>query len=596
MTRDMPATDVKVDFVREFVFPFSSPSGRSCVLRAPVCLLNNYSPIELCHQLIQAHKLPCYLQEELQLELEKFLVSELAKCQDEVAQQSIDKITTLSAHKDRVSQMVETWSNAFLNEVRDYASLEPTSDETLFSEIYHSLIHSHSLNSLLSLEHTYSIAIQKLLEERDKNIAFIEHRQEREMEDTVNHVGRHYTDEQINQLTQRHFENLQMVEGRWASELMALQATQRQEYKSWVMKLYEEMQLSGPSTPSYSQTVRSLSQKLVSPFKSLLLTTASAPGSGSGASSGGGSNSQLDIRREESFTVHLGAQLKTTHNLRLVSTDILNFCRHCLHSASREPVLTDIASSSVHRLNTAISLYSSSLSGLLLLVDNRLNLYTGIKREFAKVCEQSTDFHFPNLEEQFETVGRCLVEAKDWRMRKKDVESDKISAKSSTSSASDDRDDSSRGSSRPIAATLLTGDFYVTRHSNLSEVHVVFHLIVDETVSSTSTEITSRHPVILAYRNVLKLCFRHDVRHVTLPLLLVHEMSEEMTIQWCLKRAELVFKCVKGFVMELAMWSGQDSFTIQFVVPKALSDEAFMSVSGMLPTIFRMSNPVVAKS
>jgi Uncharacterised conserved protein (DUF2362) len=35
-----------------------------------------------------------------------------------------------------------------------------------------------------------------------------------------------------------------------------------------------------------------------------------------------------------------------------------------------------------------------------------------------------------------------------------------------------------------------------------------------------------------------------------------------------LKRAELVFKCVKGFIMELAMWSGQESFTIQFVVPK----------------------------
>jgi len=34
----------------------------------------------------------------------------------------------------------------------------------------------------------------------------------------------------------------------------------------------------------------------------------------------------------------------------------------------------------VHRRHTAISLYSSSLSGLVLLVDNRLNSYTGIKR------------------------------------------------------------------------------------------------------------------------------------------------------------------------------------------------------------------------
>lgn len=32
------------------------------------------------------------------------------------------------------------------------------------------------------------------------------------------------------------------------------------------------------------------------------------------------------------------------------------------------------------RLQTAISLYSNNLSGLVLLVDNRINSYTGIKR------------------------------------------------------------------------------------------------------------------------------------------------------------------------------------------------------------------------
>ena len=41
-----------------------------------------------------------------------------------------------------------------------------------------------------------------------------------------------------------------------------------------------------------------------------------------------------------------------------------------------------------------------------------------------------------------------------------------------------------------------------------------------------------------------------------------------MTIPWCMKRAELIFKCVKGFMMELAMYSGQQSRTIQFLVPK----------------------------
>ena len=63
--------------------------------------------------------------------------------------------------------------------------------------------------------------------------------------------------------------------------------------------------------------------------------------------------------------------------------------------------------------------------------------------EFARACEQSTDFHFASLEHQFEMIGECLVNARDSRLSHKpaaatDVESDKMSAKSSASSASDD--------------------------------------------------------------------------------------------------------------------------------------------------------------
>ena len=42
---------------------------------------------------------------------------------------------------------------------------------------------------------------------------------------------------------------------------------------------------------------------------------------------------------------------------------------------------------------------------------------------------------------------------------------------------------------------------------------------------------------------------------------------QEMTIPWCMKRAELVFKCIKGFVMEMSTWADSESRTIQFLVP-----------------------------
>lgn len=66
-----------------------------------------------------------------------------------------------------------------------------------------------------------------------------------------------------------------------------------------------------------------------------------------------------------------GAQLKTMHNLRLVCADVLDFCKHRRHGSR---------GAKLRRLQTALSLYSSSLCGLVLLVDNRVSSYSGIKR------------------------------------------------------------------------------------------------------------------------------------------------------------------------------------------------------------------------
>ncbi|MED6237224.1 hypothetical protein ATANTOWER_021011 [Ataeniobius toweri] len=72
--------------------------------------------------------------------------------------------------------------------------------------------------------------------------------------------------------------------------------------------------------------------------------------------------------------------------------------------------------------------------------------------------------------------------------------------------------------------------------------------------------------------------------------------TEEMTIPWCLKRAELVFKCVKGFMMEMASWDGGISRTVQFLVPKTISEEMFYQLSNMLPQIFRVSSTLTLTS
>ena len=78
---------------------------------------------------------------------------------------------------------------------------------------------------------------------------------------------------------------------------------------------------------------------------------------------------------------------------------------------------------------------------------------------------------------------------------------------------------------------LFTGEFYITRHSNLSEIHVAFHLCVDDNVKSGN--ITARDPAIMGLRNILKVCCTHDITTVSIPLLLVHDMSEVSRWEKC---------------------------------------------------------------
>lgn len=82
-------------------------------------------------------------------------------------------------------------------------------------------------------------------------------------------------------------------------------------------------------------------------------------------------NFPLSLYVFKSLIFPTGAQLKTMHNLRLLRADMLDFCKHKRNHRSGVKL---------HRLQTAMSLYSTSLCGLVLLVDNRISSYSGIKR------------------------------------------------------------------------------------------------------------------------------------------------------------------------------------------------------------------------
>lgn len=67
-------------------------------------------------------------------------------------------------------------------------------------------------------------------------------RQTEEMEEKVGQLNTFATEEDINQLAARHFEEQSLAAGRWGSQLDALWQTQRAQYRGWLMSTLEDYQ------------------------------------------------------------------------------------------------------------------------------------------------------------------------------------------------------------------------------------------------------------------------------------------------------------------------------------------------------------------
>ncbi|XP_066995758.1 FERRY endosomal RAB5 effector complex subunit 3 isoform X2 [Anabrus simplex] len=484
MTSEQESVERKLSFV----FPTCTSKDEYC-LEVPIHVPFSGSTSELTQRLISTFKLPPYVEKDLLQALESFIEEETTKYHDEVAENLVE-----NARRDDidVEDVIKAWERAFREETIEYAERRGATDEELFSTVYHKLVHSPALEAILQVEHSYALAVRELTGQRDEQVAALTSKQTEEMSRAVEGVPVYNSEQDINEMAARHFEDQNLLHGKWNSEVDTLKENQRKEYREWLMKMLEEHQ-----------------------------TNVTLP----------------------------------------------------------TPVCLD---PQPQRLQTALTLYSNDLYGLVLLTDNHVGSYSGLTKELSHLCQHSTEFHFLSMDDQLEKIREEVKDAVSWRNSHWNQEH----LVTLTSSEQQSR---RLGSTR----NLQTGDVYVTKHSNLAEVHVVFHMVVDD--SLRSSDINSRHPVILGLRNILKTACSNDITTLTLPVLLMHEMTEEMTVSWCTKRAELVFKCVKGFMIEMASWGGSELKNLQFLVPKGISEEVFVTLATMLPSIFRVSNPLVFK-
>ena len=77
-------------------------------------------------------------------------------------------ISKLKDAPDKINEIVDAWVNSYSKEHTKYQSQDDKGDDDIeFSNIYHALIHSPALETLLQLEHSYSVAVKDLLEQKD---------------------------------------------------------------------------------------------------------------------------------------------------------------------------------------------------------------------------------------------------------------------------------------------------------------------------------------------------------------------------------------------------------------------------------------------
>ncbi|XP_018578817.1 protein C12orf4 homolog [Anoplophora glabripennis] len=490
---------------------------------------------ELVHIMMIKHDLPIYVETDLIEDLLNFINDRSIEYYNEEISQIVDDA---KQNKVSIEDVTKEWEKLMKEEMTEYGERRCASDEELFATAYHKMVHSPALETMLQLEHMYSKTVIQKTYEKKHFIQNLSERQSQEMNDAVDRLEKDMTESKINELVAKHYEAHALLQGKLTSELDTIKEAQRREYREWLMQMLEENQTNS-SLPTPNSPLAPVVTEVVIPNRTFDNRLADAP------------------ILEESFTIHLGSQLKQMHNIRVLSANVMDLCAVEDSKQLSEPT--------PQLLQTALALYSNDLSGLVLMTDNKIG--SRVTQEFQDICQRTTEFHFPHIEDQL----------------------DKISSIAQHYLRSNEKHESRSAHSE----LLQPGDFYMTKHSNLAQVHVIFHMVSDE--SLRGSEINSRHPVVLGLRNILKTACSNDITSLTVPLLLQYDMTEEMTISWCEKRAELVFKCVKGFMIEMASCGGSDLKNLQFMLPQGISNQVFQSMTEMLPRIFKVSNPKILK-
>ncbi|CDS37814.1 protein of unknown function DUF2362 [Echinococcus multilocularis] len=574
-------TGILFEMTKAVQFRFEKVYGNSfkvsCeeTLDIPLCQPSSW----LLSRLILGHNIPKFAEKDFSDALLKFLKENERSYIDDRLTRLYDN---LLLDENAPSQIAASLEERVKERISTRFQAEPPTDEEIFGQTYTKIVQSPAAMDLIQLEHSFSVAIEAEIVERDRVLSALQ----KSIVDSTEALlsmdsGEISVTDAVSELQRRFHLEYEVQKMTWNSRISDLKETQRQDYRNFVMSIEEQMlqaDLSKPLPPKPSD-VGGIGSTQTTPLIVSHNPNSTGP-------------------RSESFMVQLGRQLRCFYNLKLVEADPIDLMTPIGSTgASNSPPSVEATVNLAERLSSALTIYSNELTGLVILVDSQM-FQSRAQQRLAEVCELSTDFHFPELDRQLASIQE-IVDNLSQGERSSCVTSSNVG-------------NTMKGRPKP-------GDVYLTRHSNLraSEiggnagggggVEVVFHVVTEGEAMGGKTVSPSLSPYLhAAISTVLRVCNQHDISTLSLPLLFTWRSLESLPLAWCQRRAEAVLKVVKGTLMEsVSVRNGNGSAlrTLIFLLPpptpsssaskvKAKAD-IFEALAAIINCTFQQTSPLV---
>ena len=287
---------------------------------------------EVCYRIMKKNSLPEEVFPELYEQLDTIIEEYVENYESDYAEKVVANREALNSHVQNIlNDQVLSDSSSF--ETKSTTSKDSTGVDDNFYQMYHEIVHSGKLTTqLIQLELHNSEVIKSILQDKQKCLEIVSQMDEDNLQnlDPTQFLS---GNEDLQKIISKN-SNFMSEEETWQAQIDKTRKKQKREFRAWIKNTHEH----------YMDKKNSLTNN---------------PSENDEANRGDFVEfmPEDEIHIEESYTINLGSQLKTTHNLRLISVDILKFCSTLC---------------TTHRIQTAMSLYSNSLSAIVLLVDKEI--------------------------------------------------------------------------------------------------------------------------------------------------------------------------------------------------------------------------------